>query len=54
MKAWVILLLSALAGCASAPPMPPAADLFHDAAFDAPNPPIDPAAALAVSPAMHT
>ena len=41
-----------LAGCATRPPMPPAADLFHDDAFAAPATPIDPGAALASSPAM--
>lgn len=42
-----------LAACASAPPMPPAADLFRDELFAAPPTPIDPAAALALSPAMR-
>ena len=42
-----------LAACASAPPMPPATDLFHDTAFKAPAQRIDPDAALAVSPAMR-
>jgi tetratricopeptide (TPR) repeat protein len=42
------------AACASAPPMPPATDLFHDTAFKAPVKRIDPDAALAVSPAMRT
>jgi len=54
MKVVLAALLSLwLAGCASAPPMPPAADLFHDAAFKAPAQHIDPDAALAVSPAMR-
>ena len=54
MKAVLAALLSLLlAACASAPPMPPAADLFHDAAFKAPAQRIDPDAALAVSPAMR-
>jgi Tfp pilus assembly protein PilF len=47
---WVSLLLSA---CASAPPMPPAAGLFHDELFAAPSEPIDPGAALAVSAEMR-
>jgi tetratricopeptide (TPR) repeat protein len=47
-------LLLLLGACASAPPMPPATDLFHDAAFAAPaQQRIDPAAALAISPAMR-
>ena len=46
-------VLALLAGCASAPPMPPADDLFHDDAFAAPAERIDPGAALAVSPAMR-
>jgi tetratricopeptide (TPR) repeat protein len=46
-------LLLLLAGCATPPPMPPAAALFHDQLFDAASVPIDPAAALAVSPAMR-
>ena len=48
-------LLSAvlLASCASAPPMPPAAPLLHDELFGTPSAPIDPGAALAVSPAMQ-
>ena len=56
MKALVAWLLSAmvgLAGCASVPPMPPVADLFHDEAFAPPSVPIDPAAALAVSDTMR-
>lgn len=54
MKPVLAALLSLLlAACASAPPMPPAADLFHDAAFKAPAQRIDPDAALAVSPAMR-
>jgi Tfp pilus assembly protein PilF len=47
------LALLLLAACASAPPMPPATDLFHDAAFVAPAEPLDPSAALAMSPAMR-
>ena len=54
MKVVLAALLSLwLAACASAPPMPPAADLFHDAAYKAPAQRIDPDAALAVSPAMR-
>ena len=55
MKTVLIALMSwLLAACASAPPMPPATDLFHDSAFAPPAEPIDPGAALAVSPAMRT
>ena len=53
MPALVPALLALFTGCASAPPMPPANDLFHDAAFAAPAESIDPDAALAVSPAMR-
>jgi len=57
MKAGLIALLSLIAalvaGCASAPPMPPANDLFHDEAFPASAERIDPSAALAISPAMR-
>ena len=59
MKAWIALLISMLgwfqlAGCASTPPMPPAADLFHDELFAAPAEPIEPDSALAISPAMRS
>ena len=55
MKALLLLLLSTLlAGCASAPPMPPATNLFHDELFAAPSAPIDPGAALAMSAPMRT
>ena len=55
MKAALTAFLSLmLVACASAPPMPPAADLFHDDAFAASAEPIDPGAALALSPAMRT
>ncbi len=56
MKALASLLFSLLAGCAGVVPvvpMPPVADLFHDAAFAPPAVPIDPAAALAPSEAMR-
>jgi tetratricopeptide (TPR) repeat protein len=57
MKAALIALASSLialvAGCASAPPMPSANDLFHDEVFAAPSERIEPGAALAVSPAMR-
>ena len=46
-------LLALFIGCAGAPPMRPANDLFHDDAFAAPAERIDPGAALAVSPAMR-
>lgn len=48
-----LALAVALGGCASTAPMPPADDLFHDAAFRAPTQAIDPDAALAISPAMR-
>lgn len=58
MTSWIhritLGLAVALGGCASLPPMPPAADLFHDDAFAAPSAPIEPAAALAISPAMRS
>ena len=54
LAALLSLLLALLLGaCASAPPMPPATDLFHDAAFKASPQRIDPEAALAISPAMR-
>lgn len=54
MKTLTALLLCLLLGaCASRPPMPPAATLFHDEVFDAPSAPIDARAALAMSPAMQ-
>jgi len=55
MKPLAVLLLSlTLAGCAALPPMPPAADLFHDELFAAPSAPIDPGSALAVSAEMRS
>lgn len=42
-----------LGGCATAPPLPPANDLFHDEAFAPPSERIDPQDALAISPAMR-
>ena len=54
MKSAAVLLLSfVLAACASTPPMPPAAGLFHDELFAAPSAPVRPAEAMAVSPAMR-
>ena len=54
MKALVALMISALmAGCASAPPMPPSADLFHDALFAPPSAPVRADTAMAISPAMR-
>lgn len=54
MKTLAALLIAVLlASCASTAPMPPAAPLFHDAAFAAPATPVDPAVALALSPAMR-
>ena len=54
MKAWAAMLVSMLlAACASTPPMPPSTDLFHDELFAAASAPIDPGAALAMSPDMR-
>ncbi|MEO5696172.1 MAG: tetratricopeptide repeat protein [Burkholderiaceae bacterium] len=54
MKIAAVLGLSMLlVGCASAPPMPPAADLFHDDRFAPASTPIDPGAALAISDDMR-
>ncbi len=54
MKTLAALLLAVfLASCASTAPMPPVAPLLHDEAFTAPAQPVDPAAALALSPAMR-
>jgi tetratricopeptide (TPR) repeat protein len=54
LAAWLLaVLLSALAGCAGVPPMPPVADLFHDEAFAPASVVIDPAAALALSDTMR-
>ena len=54
MKTAAVLLFSVLlASCASAPPMPPAAGLFHDELFEAPSVPINPAEAMAVSANMR-
>jgi len=54
MKALTALLISALvAGCASPPPMPPSADLFHDDLFAPPSAPVRPDEAMAISPAMR-
>ncbi len=54
MKTLAALLIAVfMASCASTAPMPPVAPLLHDAAFAAPAQPVDPAAALALSPAMR-
>ncbi len=54
MNALLLLLLSVLlGGCAITPPMPPATALFHDELFVAASAPIDPGAALEMSPAMR-
>ncbi len=54
MNALAALLTSALiAGCASAPPMPPAADLFHDALFAPASVAIHPEQAMALSGPMR-
>jgi Tfp pilus assembly protein PilF len=49
----VLLLFALLTGCASAPPMPPAASLFHDELFEPASAPIDGDAALAISAEMR-
>ena len=55
MRVAAVLWISALlAACASPPPMPPAADLFHDEWFAAPSVPIDPDAAMALSEGMRS
>jgi len=55
MKPLAVLLCSLLlAGCAAVPPMPPAANLFHDDLFAAPSAPIDPGSALAISAEMRS
>ena len=54
MRSLATLLMSLLlAACASAPPMPPAADLFRDDLFKPPSAPIDADAALALSAEMR-
>lgn len=54
MKTLAVALIALLLGaCASAPPMPPAAPLFHDALFEPPTVRIDADAALALTPAMR-
>ena len=53
MKALIAFSIATLlAGCTTLPPMPPAADLFHDALFAAPSAAIEPQAALAISVAI--
>src|ERR1700712_1166884 len=47
---WVLALLG---GCASAPPLPPPADLLHDELFAPPATPIDAGAAMALSAPMR-
>ena len=58
MKALTALLISALvssliSGCASAPPMPPSADLFHDDLFAPASVAIEPEQAMALSAPMR-
>ena len=54
MKTAAVLFTSFwLAACASAPPMPPSAALFHDELFEAPSVPVRPEAAMAVSEDMR-
>ncbi|MES2991804.1 MAG: hypothetical protein V4844_10305 [Pseudomonadota bacterium] len=54
MKALIAVLISAsIAGCASAPPLPPVADLFRDDLFQAASVPVRSDDAMAVSPAMR-
>lgn len=50
----VLMISTLLAACAIPPPMPPAADLFHDEWFASPSVPIDPDAAMALSESMRT
>ena len=52
-NAAAVLLSVWLAGCASAPPMPPATDLFHDTLFAPPSVPIRADDAMAISPEMR-
>ncbi|MEO7334997.1 MAG: tetratricopeptide repeat protein [Caldimonas sp.] len=55
MKALAALLTLALInGCASAPPMPPVADLFHDALFAPATVPIESEQAMALSGPMRS
>lgn len=55
MNAFAVALASLLlvSGCASPPPMPPAADLFHDALFAPPTAAIEPEQAMALSAPMR-
>lgn len=46
------LVAAGLAGCAAEPQARPGTDVFVDAAFKPPSVPIDPASALAMTPAM--
>jgi len=48
-----LAMTAGLVGCASAPPMPPPAPLFHDELFAPPSAPVDPAAPLAISADMR-
>lgn len=50
----VLIAMLLLGGCASAPPMPPAANLFDDTLFAPPAQPVRADDALAVSPAMRS
>lgn len=52
--ALAVLFSLVLAGCASAPPMPPVDDLLHDDLFKAPSIAIRPDDAMALSAAMQT
>ena len=49
----VLLVVILVAGCASAPPMPPVASLFDDTLFAPPTLPVHAEEALAASPAMR-
>lgn len=53
LKPVTILIAALLAGCASAPAVPPPATIFQDALFAPPTQHIDPAAVFAFTPAMQ-
>lgn len=53
MRVLLLLIACVLAGCASAPPMPPPEPLLHDAGFAPASVPIDPGQAFSVSPRMQ-
>jgi tetratricopeptide (TPR) repeat protein len=53
MKLAIVLVLSLMLGACASAPVPPAAALFHDAAFAAPSERIDASATFALSPQMR-